>query len=406
VAKRDLILAFFSNPSKATDPERFVYTNPDWKNAPFVYSVPDKYSCPGLTRPQGPRPCPVPNVQGFSCPGGIIDECSGGIRDFGFATSVREHVQAGGGSPLAYYTNQATKLSGGDTWGRIAVVTFSAGHSGARQLMAIDSDQIDTYISLDSLTLAKDGNGKFLDYAEGGLGVSSYVPMGIAGFDASCMSIYLHTDITTPGTSSTRDSAKAVFDELRWTWNNMQKALLDPRDSFAWLNPEYPTARLVEGPRKWWPRDAQHPDPIIEDRIGNNIRIHLPTTYKTQEDGHRACGADFQRAVFDTFLMPRWNNPSQYSCTGPGCINPFSKDPPLAGFGGYGADVADVVGRRRRLAALGLVSAPTSRYVDWDAMVSRWQAAGLFRWDLFYKMAAAAGGAIAAAALAHAALKD
>jgi len=399
VAKRDLIIAFFSQPSKATDPQRFVYANPAWGDGPnkqpFVYAVPDKYSCPGLSRPQGPRPCPDPNTQGFACSGGVIDECSGGIRDFGFGTSVREHIAAGRGSPLAYYTNQATKQSGGDTWDRVAVVTFSAGHSGARQLMAIDSDQIDTYISLDSLTLAKDGNGKFMDYAEGGLGVSTYIPMGIAGFDASCMSIYLHTDITTPGTSSTRDSAKAVFAELQWTWDNMQKALLNPAEGFAWLNPEYPFDRIANGPRQWWPRDASHPDPVtgaapyVEQRVGNNFRIHLPTNVQNQADGHRACGADFQRAIFDTFLMPRWNNPSSFSCVGDGCIRPFSKYPPLSGFGAYGK-----------------IEAPTSKSIDMEAMFARWEAAGLKRWDLIYGGLGFAGAAAIAAGVSYFFLKD
>jgi len=369
VAKRDIIIACFSKPGG--DPEKdaiakMVYGSA-WKEAPYVWSFPDDPSFPG------------------------------DIRSEGYTSSARQLVaEAKGGPLIPLILNKINKSAGITEFGRVALVTFSAGNSAARFIMQSPADQqlLDTFISLDSTAFMKDPSGQPFRVAKEGLGYYQYPTFGLQGLDASAMSIYLHTSIinANPNIMSTKASAELIFDELRAIRTSMDdpkvrdKSIPSPLD----FNPGYYYGSLNAGPRtKYWP--VGYEGVHVMDRIGNNFRLWLKTNSETQINGHIACCYDFQRGIYDTFLKPRWNQPEDYSCLGPECIKQFSPDPPLSGLG-------------RGLGALGYtetVEVPKTKSVDMDALHATWAAMGLPRWDLAYKAGALALGAGLAAAVTY-----
>lgn len=376
--KRDIIIACFSDPGTGT-PERkevrqLVYGS-DWKNAPYVWNFPDDGSF------------------------------KGDIRSQGFESAARKLVAEAGGAErlLPYILNKIVQNSLGavTSIGRVALVTFSAGNSAARFLMQSPSSQqlIDTFISLDSTAFQKNPQTKQpWEVANEGQGWYQYPTFGLQGLDASAMSIYLHTSIinANPDIMSTKASAELIFNELRKTKASMDAVRDVTIPSPLDFNPQYWLGHLASGPRtKYWPVGMEGPS--VMDRIGNNFRIWLPTNGQNQTDGHIACCYDFQRAIFDTFLKPRWNNPEEFSCLGPECIKQFTPDPPLSGFSGpsrgMGAFTATTV-------------VPTSKEVDMTKLGTTWELMGLPRWDLIYKGIAVAGAGALAAGVSYFFLKD
>ena len=377
--KRDVIIACFSIPAQKAG--RVLVDGANWEgNAPYVWNFQDDQD----------------------------DKAQ--IRDKAFisaARKIRAAALAKGGTGLVpYILNDAMRLGKFTQVGRVALVTFSAGNSAARFIMANPSDQqlIDTFISLDSTMFQRQPDGSVAEPNAEGMGWYQYAAYGISGFDASSMSIYLHTDIINkdPSVLSTGDSAKMVFAELR----RLQDSMASVRDwsipSPLDFNPLYELPRLNNSPRLW----ATSGENITEiDRVGNNIRLRLPSPaapsakclgYKvTTAAGcaHVACANDFQRAIYDTFLAPRWRNPEKFSCLGPECIRPFTPTTPLSGFGAYGSFTETTV-------------VPTSKEVNMAALTAQWDAMGLPRWDLIYSGAAAVGAAALAGAVSYFFLKD
>ncbi len=368
MAKRDVIIACFSEPDKPAIRD-MVYGS-DWKNPPFVYSFPDDGSIPGQIRSQG-------------------YESSG-------RKLMAEAKSRGGTGILPLLLNKAMGSPGfgSNQIGRVALVTFSAGNSGARFIMQNPSDQalLDTFISLDSTAFQINPQTKRpWDVANEGQGYYQYPTFGLQGLDASAMSIYLHTSIinANPNIMSTKASAELIFDELRKTKASMDAvrdvSIPSPLD----FNPQYWLGFLNEGPRtSYWPKGYEGVH--VMDRIGNNFRLWLKTNGDTQINGHIACCYDFQRSIYDTFVKPRWNNPEEFSCLGPDCIKQFTPDPPLSGFGAY--DATTIV--------------PTTKEVDMASLTATWSAMGLPRWDLARTGAAIAAGFALGALVTWAALGD
>lgn len=377
--KRDVIIACFSIPAQKAGRKLVDGTN--WEgNAPYVWNLQDD---------------PDDKSQ---------------IRDKAFistARKIRAAALAKGGTGLVpYILNDAMGRGKFTQVGRVALVTFSAGNSAARFIMANPSDQqlIDTFISLDSTAFQRQPDGSVAEPNAEGMGWYQYAAYGISGFDASSMSIYLHTDIVNkePSMMSTGDSAKMVFAELRRVQDSMASvrdwSIPSPLD----FNPTYELGRLNNSPRLW----ATNGENITEiDRVGNNFRLRLPTpsvlgakcagNKVTTPAGcmHVACANDFQRAIYDTFLAPRWRNPEKFACLGPECIRPFTPTPPLSGFGSYGAFTETTV-------------VPTSKEINMASLTAQWDAMGLPRWDLIYGGLGFAGAAAIAAGVSYFFLKD
>lgn len=388
MAKRDIIIACFSEPGG--DPEKdairkMVYGSA-WKDPPYVWSFPDDSS--------------VKNEKG--------------IRSEGYASSAKKiQAEGKGKGMLPVILNKITAASSITEFGRIALVTFSAGNSAARFIMQNPSDQqmLDTFISLDSTAFMKDPKGQPFEVANDGLGYYQYPTFGIQGFDASAMSIYLHTSIVNdnPNILSTKDSAELIFNVLRQTRASMD----DPKvrnvnlPSPLRFNPQYWLPLLNQGPRtRYWPQGYEGVH--VMERIGNNFRLWLKTNGDTQINGHIACCYDFQRSIYDTFLKPRWNNPEDFSCLGPECIKQFTPDPPLSGLGGFG----QLRGFGRPMGGVGglgaitqTVQVPTTKHVDNEALRETWSSIGLPRWDLAYKAGAVTLAALATATITYCFLK-
>lgn len=374
--KRDIIIAIFSDPGTGT-PERkevrkLVYGS-DWKNPPYVWNFPDDSS--------------VKNDKG--------------IRSGGYESSARKLVASAGGADrlLPYLLNKIVKESLGAVTeiGRVAIVTFSAGNSAARFLMQspVTQQMLDTFISLDSTAFQLAPNGQPFEVASEGQGWYQYPTFGIQGFDASTMSVFLHTSIVNanPNVMSTKSSAELIFDELRKTRQSMDAvrdtSIASPLDFLPKYPPDVDPAVLNASPHtRYWP--AGSPAAVVADRIGNNIRIWLPTNATNQTNGHIACGYDYQRAIFDNYLKPRWNNPEQFSCLGPECIKQFRPDPPLSGLGALTATTV----------------VPTTKEIDMATLGATWSAMGLPRWDLIYRGLGFAATAAVAGAASYYVLKD
>lgn len=377
--KRDVIIACFSIP--AQEAGRKLVDGTNWEgNAPYVWQFPDDASIQGQIR-------------------------SGGFESA--ARNIRAAALAKGGTGLVpYILNDAMKKGKFTQVGRVALVTFSAGNSAARFLMANPSDQqlIDTFISLDSTAFQKNAKGEVAEPNAEGMGWYQYAAYGISGFDASSMSIFLHTDIVNkePSILSTGESARMIFDELKRTRASMDSVRDVSVPSPLDFNPTYELGRLNGSPRLW----ATNGENITEiDRVGNNFRLRLPTpsvlgakcaAYSVTSPAgcmHVACANDFQRAIYDTFLAPRWRNPEKFACLGPECIRPFTPTPPLSGFGSYGAFTETTV-------------VPTSKEINMASLTAQWDAMGLPRWDLIYGGLGFAGAAAIAAGVSYFFLKD
>ncbi len=384
MAKRDIIIACFSEPGG--DPEKdairkMVYGS-DWKNPPYVWSFPDDSS--------------VKNEKG--------------IRSEGYASSARK-IQAEGKDRgmIPVILNKITAKSGITDFGRIALVTFSAGNSAARFIMqrTLDQQMIDTFVSLDSTAFMKDPNGQPFEVANDGLGYYQYPTFGLQGLDASAMSVFLHTSIVNdnPNILSTKDSAELVFNVLRGFKTSMDKVRDTSIPSPLDFVPGYYFGALNAGPRtRYWPQGYEGVH--VMDRIGNNFRLWLKTNGDTQINGHIACCYDFQRGIYDTFLKPRWNNPEEYSCIGPDCIKQFTPDPPLSGLSGLsGTGLFDARGGFGAFGATETVQVPTTKSVDNEALRETWSALGLPRWDLAYKAGAVTLAAATDAAVTYCFLK-
>lgn len=372
--KRDLVISFFAWPDSLA--QRGVIMGGAWNNAPVVYNVGKKGNW-DLSR----------------------------LRDLG------------GGSILTGILNEAMRPSlanpaGVKEWGRVAILSFSEGTSGARQIMVNPADQqrLDAYISLDSAAVAR----SFVEWDAQGFGWRQYLDYGTLALDGSCLQVFLHTDITNknPDVASTGDTAKKVFSALHATFDPINAELKrNGGVSFLDFAPGYHEERLNAGPRYFAPdRSTQV---FVEDRIGNNFRIRLPSPipYSDQcktsgvcqgKDGngkpimvcdggvgcaHTACAVDFARGILDTYLTPRWNNPEQYSCIGSDCLRSYITGTALSGFGD-----AQVV--------------PTSRMVDNEALRADFDRLGLPRWDRINTGLAVGAAALLAGTATYLALKD
>jgi hypothetical protein len=317
----------------------------------------------------------------------------------------------------------------------VCVLSFSEGTAGARKIMVNPKDaaRIDAFISLDSTAVSK----TFVNWDAQGYGWDQYAQFGTYALDGSCLQVFLHTDITNKNAdvASTGDTAKKVFSYLHNTFDAVNAEIkrnggVSPLD-FA---PGYLTDRLNEGPRYFAPDPSTRV--IVEDQIGNNFRIRLPTpipfSAKCKSEGvcqgpggvmvceggvgcaHTACAVDFARGVMDTYLTPRWNNPEKFSCIGENCLRPFSKDPPLSGLAGWDAALAKSRALRSGggfagLAGLGAFGddvRPTTKEIDMGSLRAEFDALGLPRWDILNTGIAVAGAAAVAAGLSYLVLKD
>lgn len=242
---------------------------------------------------------------------------------------------------------------------RIAFTAFSAGNSFLRRVLEqkIDADLLDTVISLDGMTYAKGWDGKpvpesfapWENFARRATGVLNPGAMGNPYL--SPLMVCARTDVAAlkpasgPGSSSTGEAAQYLFatlNNLYWTklhatHGGLQafKASADYRDqerrqneikgrlfqSFQQMVPFTITCGAAPHTQtKTW----AHLEPNI-GYLGNLWSLNFGGTGPAD---HCMIAYAAQRAIFDAFLVPRWN----------------SRDQAVAGLSGLGATPEEVQG--------------------------------------------------------------
>ncbi len=194
----------------------------------------------------------------------------------------------------------------GDAPARVAIVGFSAGCSALRQLLAHPADRaaIDAVLPIDGMHF-----GKPLAEAQ----VAPYLEYGKLTASGSHLFALLHTAIT-PGNAgqiySTTESASILFDRL-------QQAIPDGGSQQGWSEGDLmkgppPPAVTVQNPI--WGKDGkvakyesvvyESVPPMSTRLVGNSFFVGMPGTRPAD---HIFAANWGQRALWQTFLAPRWN---------------------------------------------------------------------------------------------------
>lgn len=204
--------------------------------------------------------------------------------------------------------------------GRIALVAFSAGHTMARHILSTDSDKIDTVISLDGIAFSK-VNGEILDdpnwmnFARKACGIDR---MGANRNPyLGPMMVIAHTRIAAPSAavSATYESSRRMFwrlsdayfkaqasvpksfvDEMAAAQNTIKARMKAALDALLW-----PLTINCGGTKKFT-RDSANPN--TTGYLGNLWDFEWNGT---QGPDHCFCAYVAQKAIMESFLIPRWN---------------------------------------------------------------------------------------------------
>ncbi len=215
-----------------------------------------------------------------------------------------------GGRALPALLRAAKAKIGADTIGRVAVVGFSAGRTGVAQLLTDPADRaaIDTVMDLDGLHFLRTATGP----AEAQ--IAPWVAYGKQCFDASHLLCLLHTAIVP-------DNHKVIYSTTeanQFLWERLSPALNSPGNQCQ----PFDAANLGKGPPPpavtvnnpiWGPDGkvkeyqkitfAQMP-PLDMRRAANFFTVAMPGTRPAD---HIFAANWGQRAMWQTFLAPRWN---------------------------------------------------------------------------------------------------
>jgi len=235
-----------------------------------------------------------------------------------FAREAAMYRQRGGGSVLRGLIN-AHMRSPGDDPRRIAIVAFSAGGTFAHKVLEEARHLIDTVILLDALHIAKTPNGKF-----SGKDAKPWIEFASKAALAGCLTE--RTDLVGalkgPVFVSAHTAIKQSADKERLVGNTtastqaVWRTVLE-REPFC--PPfEYPLTKLrtsapdafpvtigpsqgVPPPAKTW---TSMPVPVIDVAVGNMFALNYGGTGPAD---HVLQAWHIQRAIWETFLAPRWN---------------------------------------------------------------------------------------------------
>jgi hypothetical protein len=204
---------------------------------------------------------------------------------------------------------RAARQKCGDTIGRVAVVGFSAGRTGVQQLLtnAQDRAAIDTVLDLDGLHLMR--NAAAVDAS-----LAPWVAFGKQCFDASHCLALLHTAIVPENSGqiySTTESNNLLYQRLApvldapggqrqpWSAENLTKGPPPPavtvKDPIWGANGKvvrYDTVTYSQMP------------PLDLRAAANYFTLAMPGTRPAD---HIFAANWGQRALWQTFLAPRWN---------------------------------------------------------------------------------------------------
>lgn len=215
-----------------------------------------------------------------------------------------------GGRALPALLRAAKAKCGGDTIGRVAVVGFSAGRTGVQQLLtnAADRAAIDTVMDLDGLHFLRTNAGP------ADAQIAPWVEYGRQCFDASHLLCLLHTAIV-PGNSnviySTTQSNDFLFQRLAPILSSPGNQC-QPFDAGNLVKGPPPPAITVDDPifgpdgKVKGYKKVTYPDvpPMDLRRVANYFTVGMPGTRPAD---HIFAANWGQRAMWQTFLAPRWN---------------------------------------------------------------------------------------------------
>jgi hypothetical protein len=214
-----------------------------------------------------------------------------------------------GGRALPPLLRQAKAKLGGATPGRVCAVGFSAGRTGAQQLIAHPEDRraLDVMIDLDGLHFMKTPNGQPADAQ-----VSPWVEYGKLCANGSHLLALLHTAIVPANANqifSTTESNKILFDRLT---QSVGEASGQPWDQANLQKGPPPPAITIDEPK--WGKDGkvvgynkvvyEVVPPMAVRQVGNAFSVGMPGGGPA---AHIFAANWGQRALWQTFLAPRWN---------------------------------------------------------------------------------------------------
>ncbi len=215
-----------------------------------------------------------------------------------------------GGRALPALLRMAHAKCGGDDIGRVAAVGFSAGRSGVQQLMtnAEDRAAIDTIIDLDGLHFLRTAQGPAQAQ------IAPWVEYGKLCFDASHCLALLHTAIVPANNNviySTTESNQFLWERLspilnapgnqrqQWSPENLSKG--PPPPAVTVNNPIWGANGKVS---KYEKVVYNEMPPLDLRTAGNYFTVGMPG----QRPADHIFAANWgQRAIWQTFLAPRWN---------------------------------------------------------------------------------------------------
>lgn len=287
---RDIVLTFFATPDKDAATMQPVS---QFKSPPLVYPVPTSGSKGGFPT---------------------------------WALKVEN------GRTLPALLQQVKSKLGGDVPGRVCAVGFSAGRSGVQQLLNHPADRaaMDAVIDLDGLHFMRGTNGAAPEAQ-----VSPWVEYGKLAADASHLLALLHTAIVPVNSNkifSTTESNAILFDRItqvvgssgqQQPWNQDDLVRGPPPPAVTVNNPIWgKNGKVVKYENVTY--DAMPPMSIR--MVGNAFSVAMPGTRPAD---HIFAANWGQRAMWQTFLAPRWNgwggggNASAFSFFGslPGGVN-------------------------------------------------------------------------------------
>jgi len=217
------------------------------------------------------------------------------------------------------------RLDADTTIRRVAAVGFSAGRWCLSELLRHPDDRaaLDAVIDLDGMNIQKLATGAIdpgqgltaSGYYAGSPGLGAWVDYGRLALDGKRLLVNCHTDIAAPGSfaTSTSEACAALYDALAKSVDAGAAAASQPFNADElYAGPPPPMVRTPaqagDKAREW-----ELMPPLELTTIGNCHKVHLEGN---QAGYHIFACYWLQAAVWRTFLVPRWSDPEQYTCTG------------------------------------------------------------------------------------------
>jgi hypothetical protein len=247
----------------------------------------------------------------------------------GFAWAAQRYAAAGGGSILQGLLRQK---AGGVIPRRIALIGFSAGNSFLSRVLASpqDAGAVDTVVTLDGMTFSKNSGNyvpqsftPWVAFAERATGVLNHAS-GVSNPYLSPLMVNAHTHIAAaPGkggasASSTEEAAEKLFWLVNERYWQQARGLSQSVVNDQARRQNEIKARLAQSLASLVPitvNCAKPPRPKTYTRLSPDLG-YLGNLWSldfggVNEADHCMIAYVAQRAIFDAFLLPRWNARSE-----------------------------------------------------------------------------------------------